>query len=286
MNLLRGTGLRGLAGINWFRPPNVYRPMLDVTRSEARELAMLAGLEYLDDPMNEVPELTRNSVRRELLPVLGRYNPQLIAGLARMAEVVRAESAFLDRRAGAVEVVDDEHGGKVAVGELIALDRALANRVLARIVDRFREHPGLSSDEMARVWRVALGESPREELEGDLVVTRSGPMLSLSSRRPDLVTAGEVRLVPGRHELGRVVLEVQYFESVCQVAPLGTSRAIFDPGATLVARQSDDGLEVEADGDLAWVPFVKRYPVAWYEPATTGYLSVLATEEPGWTSSR
>jgi hypothetical protein len=111
-------------------------------------------------------------------------------------------------------------------------------------------------------------------------------MLSLSSRRPDLVTAGEVRLVPGRHELGRAVLEVQYFESVCQVAPLGTSRAIFDPGATLVARQSDDGLEVEADGDLAWVPFVKRYPVAWYEPATTGYLSVLATEEPGWTSSR
>jgi tRNA(Ile)-lysidine synthetase-like protein len=286
MNLLRGAGLRGLAGIPWFRPPNVYRPMLDVTRSETREVAALAGLEYFDDPMNDAPELTRNAVRLEVLPMLGRFNPRLVASLARMAETVGVESAFLDRQAGSVDVMHDVHRGKVAVGELVTVDRALANRVLSGIVGRFREHPGLSSEEMDRVWRVARGESSREELQAGLVVTRSGPLLFVGIERGDFPPLLEVPLVPGRHELGRAVLEVQRIDSICQVAPLGTSWAIFDPGASLVARESDTGLVVEADGDLAWVPFVKRYPVAWYEPATTGYLSVLATEESGWTSSR
>jgi tRNA(Ile)-lysidine synthetase-like protein len=286
MNLLRGAGLRGLAGIPWFRPPNLYRPMLDVTRSETRELAALAGLEYFDDPMNEAPELTRNAIRLEVLPMLGRFNPRLVANLARMAETAGAESAFLDHQAGSVDVIHDERGGRVAVGDLVTIDRALANRVISGIVGRFREHPGLSSEETGRVWRVVLGEASRAELHGGLVASRSGPLLFVGIEQGDPVPWLEVPLVPGRHRLGRAVLEVQRIDSVCQIAPLGTSWAIFAPDASLVARESDGGLVVEADGDLAWVPFVRRYPVAWYEPATTGYLSVLATEEHGWTSSR
>ncbi len=285
MNLLRGTGLRGLAGIPWFRAPNVYRPMLDVARSETRELAALAGLPFSDDPMNEAPELTRNSIRREVLPGLARFNPQLVPSLARMAENVSSESEYLDRQAGELGVIHDERETRIAVGAVATIDRALAGRVLSRMVERFRDHPGLSSEEMERVWRVVLGDSPREELQGGLVAARSGPMLSLGPDFDDRQLADEVTLVPGRHKLGGAVLEVQRLDVVCQVAPLGTSWAIFDPTADLVAKESEQGVVVEADGDLAWVPWVKRYPVAWYEPATTGYLSVIATEESGWTSS-
>ena len=286
MNLLRGSGLRGLAGIPWFRPPNIYRPMLDVGRSETRELAMLAGLGFFDDPMNEAPELTRNSIRREVLPRLARFNPQLVASLARMAETVSSETEYLDRQAGALRVIHEEGEAKVALGAVTTVDPALASRVLSRMVGRFRDHPGLSSDEMERVWRVVLGDSPREELQGGLVASRSGPMLSVGPDLDDQPSAEEVSLVPGRHKLGTAVLEVQRLDAICQVAPLGTSWAIFDPAADLVAKASERGVVVEADGALAWVPWVKRYPVAWYQPATTGYLSVLATEEPGWTSSR
>ena len=41
---------------------------------------------------------------------------------------------------------------------------------------------------------------------------------------------------------------------------------------------------VTADGHEAWVPGVKRLPVAWYEPGAVGYLSVSANEVSGWTS--
>ncbi len=286
MNLLRGSGLRGLAGIPWFRPTNVYRPMLDIGRSETRELAALAGLAFLDDPMNEAPELTRNSIRLEVLPRLARFNPQLVTSLARMADTVSSETEYLDRQAGAFGVVHDEGMARVPVGAVTTVDRALASRVLLRMVDRFRDHPGLSSDELDRVWRVVLGDSPREELAGGLVASRSGPMLSVGPAVQAALPEEAITLVPGRHKLSTTVLEVQRLDAVCQVAPLGTSWAIFDASASLVAKDSDRGVVVEADGALAWEPWVKRHPVAWYEPKSTGYLSVIATEEVGWTSSR
>ena len=42
---------------------------------------------------------------------------------------------------------------------------------------------------------------------------------------------------------------------------------------------------VMADGEPAWIPGGRRLPVAWYVPGSVGYLSVLAREESGWTSS-
>ena len=285
MNLLRGSGLRGLAGISWLRPPNVYRPMLDVARSETRELATLAGLPFFDDPMNESLELTRNAIRLEVLPQLARFNPQVVTSLARLAENVRAESELIEREAAQVGVTHEPYAAKVAVGSLTTVDPALAHRVLSGLIGRFREHAALSGEEMDRVWDVVIGTSARTELSGGLTAQRSGPMLVFTPGSTEM-PADRVQLSPGRHRLGRAVFEVQAVDSVCQVAPLGTSAAIFDPGVTLVASEREGGLVVEADGTLAWEPWVKRHPVAWYEPKTTGYLSVLATEEIGWTSSR
>ena len=61
---VRGTGVRGLGGIPAHRPPNVYRPMLGVTRSETREIAVLAQLLEAGLPEGASP---RKATRR-LIP--------------------------------------------------------------------------------------------------------------------------------------------------------------------------------------------------------------------------
>jgi len=67
---------------------------------------------------------------------------------------------------------------------------------------------------------------------------------------------------------------------------VGPGWAVFDPEARLTARVDEKGrLVVEADGSTAWLPGERRLGVAWYQPRTTGYLSVFAREECGWTSS-
>ncbi len=286
LNILRGTGTRGLAGISTWRAPNISRPMLRITRSETRELALLAGLPYFDDPMNDETGLTRNAIRLRVMPDLLRFNPQLLSALARMADAVRADSEALDQEAATLPVVVEENRAQVAVGALTGVDRSVANRALASMAGPFREHASLGAEEIARVWRVIDGGSVMEELAGGLVARRVGPMLRLEHpevKAPDIV---RVVLGPGSHRVGDTVFEVDLVDEVCQVAPLGTWGAIFRPDANLVAMVDvRDGVVVEADGKPAWVPGVRRSSVAWYQPATRGYLSVSAREESGWTSS-
>jgi tRNA(Ile)-lysidine synthetase-like protein len=286
LNVLRGTGPRGLSGIPAWRPPNINRPLLRATRSETREMAMLAGLPFVDDPMNQEAGLARNVIRHRVIPDLLRFNPQLTMSLARMADAVRADSEALEREAATISVMLDNGRAQVAISVLTVVPVPVANRVLAGLAGRFREHRSLMAEELARVWRVIRGEAMMEELAGGLVARRSGPMLRFEHLEGQPSSVAPVALRPGSHHMGATVFDVDLVDEVCRVAPLGTWEAIFRPDADLVARTSQgEAVVVEADGQRAWVPGVRRAPVAWYEPGTRGYLSVSAREETGWTSS-
>ncbi|MFZ0013724.1 MAG: tRNA lysidine(34) synthetase TilS [Acidimicrobiia bacterium] len=172
INLIRGTGVDGITGIPAHRPPNVYRPLLEVTRSETREIAAVAGLAFLDDPMNERMELTRNRVRRQIVPLMRDINPQVEEAMSRLASHLGEDASYLDRLAGDVDL-----SGGLAVGFVTTMPPALANRVIRRWL--VADGIPTSSDLLRRVWAVASGTSPRQDLEGGRVVTRRGAMLLL-----------------------------------------------------------------------------------------------------------
>ncbi len=169
INLIRGTGPSGLTGIPRFRRPNIYRPMLAVTRSETREIATLAGLPFVDDPMNEDLSLTRNRIRLELLPLMRELNPQVDAALARTAATLERDREYLEKSAA-------EHFGRaLPVSAVTTLPRALADRVLYRALEESGIGP--TSDRIGRMWSVASGESQRQELTEGHVVVRRGALL-------------------------------------------------------------------------------------------------------------
>src|SRR3712207_5140843 len=103
MNLARGTGLRGLAGI----PPvrgRLVRPLIGRTRREI--LDHLASLDqpYRTDPTNLTGKYARNRVRLEVLPVLEELYPGAARNLARGAALSREDLDVLeDLAAGVVE---------------------------------------------------------------------------------------------------------------------------------------------------------------------------------------
>ncbi|MEI8273060.1 MAG: tRNA lysidine(34) synthetase TilS [Paludibacter sp.] len=74
MNLVRGTGLRGITGI----PPrnnNVVRPLLCCKREELENYLIENGLEHVEDSTNQENNYVRNKFRNEILPVLEEINP-------------------------------------------------------------------------------------------------------------------------------------------------------------------------------------------------------------------
>lgn len=176
LNLIRGSGLRGLSGMPYQRTSQMYRPFLDVNRDETRELATLCGLPFIDDPTNTDVSLRRNFVRHELIPRMEELNPNLAEALARTAEHVRGDSEFLDNLRSAPTVKDGETA-RVATGVLLTLDPPLRARAIAALVGSFREKAAVSAAELARVEEVLSGASAGAELEGGLTVTKRGAYL-------------------------------------------------------------------------------------------------------------
>lgn len=286
LNMLRGSGVRGIAGIPPFRPPNIFRPLLDVSRSETREIAVLLGLAFRDDPMNLDPLLRRNAVRLEVIPFLERFNAQLTDSLARMANAARFDTEHLDAEASQIAIETRGQSVRVATGAVQLAEPAIVSRILSRMVRSIREG-GPSGVELDRILRVLAGDSSSEQITPGIAVRKEGPMLVMTAESEISEKSGEVDLVAGSHRIGDVVLDVEKRTDVCRVASIGVRSAIFPASASLTAVVSDSGeIVVSADGEPAWIAGVKRHPVAFYEPGSTGYLSVFTTEgSEEWTSS-
>src|ERR671911_647109 len=108
MNLARGTGLRGLAGI----PPvrgNVQRPLIGCTRREILDYLEEIDQPYRTDPTNLTGKYARNRVRLEVLPILEDLYPAAASNIARAASLVREDLEVLEELAtGPVERKGEE----------------------------------------------------------------------------------------------------------------------------------------------------------------------------------
>ncbi|MCL2328680.1 MAG: tRNA lysidine(34) synthetase TilS [Bacteroidetes bacterium] len=80
INLLRGTGIKGLQGIP-LQNGNIVRPMLSVWRNEIESYATQTGLDFCFDSTNATLDFVRNNIRLTILPELQKINahaPQAI----------------------------------------------------------------------------------------------------------------------------------------------------------------------------------------------------------------
>ena len=75
INLLRGTGLRGLTGITRQRG-NIVRPLLFAERKEILEYAVAHKIPYREDSSNRSTKYLRNKIRLGLLPMIREINPR------------------------------------------------------------------------------------------------------------------------------------------------------------------------------------------------------------------
>ena len=86
MRILRGTGVRGLSGIEYVRNAGhgmIIRPLAGhESRGDRRHFAGKNGLTPVRDSTNDKPVYTRNRIRLELLPHLKEvYNPAVEPGV-------------------------------------------------------------------------------------------------------------------------------------------------------------------------------------------------------------
>ena len=92
LNLLRGAGLDGLAGMR----PGPQHPILAIRRFETEALVDSLHLEVVRDPMNDDPRFRRNRVRHELLPLASEIaGRDVVALLCRQATLLADDAGLL-----------------------------------------------------------------------------------------------------------------------------------------------------------------------------------------------
>jgi len=105
MHLVRGTGTRGLRGlqprVEWQSDENkltIIRPLLEVSREETADYCRRYKLKPRVDTSNLSLSPLRNRIRLEFLPLLKSYNPQITRALLRTACIASDDLAFIDKQ--------------------------------------------------------------------------------------------------------------------------------------------------------------------------------------------
>jgi tRNA(Ile)-lysidine synthase len=145
MNLLRGSGLLGLAGIAP-RQGRIIRPLIDIHRDRILTYLASTQLGYCRDESNTDPSFTRNRIRHELIPHLeAAYNPRLRRTLQSTARIFRDEETWINDHIGHIWPIDarpstpgDPGEAKIRIDRsaLTALPTALQRRILRRELAR------------------------------------------------------------------------------------------------------------------------------------------------------
>jgi tRNA(Ile)-lysidine synthase len=113
LNLARGTGLHGLAGIAESRG-HVVRPLLPFSRAETRRFCHERALWFHDDPANEDVGFSRVRMRKNVVTQLEKIHPAAKEAIARLARTVAEEDRFLDgMAAAALEQCETPLNGKL-----------------------------------------------------------------------------------------------------------------------------------------------------------------------------
>lgn len=188
MNMLRGSGPGGMAGIPPTRPPGIVRPLIHVRRHEILVYIKDNELSCVEDASNRDTRFFRNRVRHELIPALREAShPGVTDALVRMASISRIEEEWLgqltDRMLAAAVLDRQEQRLTLSTAYLTGLHTAAARRVVRAALKILQKNVyGIALPHIdAIIELIERGPEQGElHLPGQLRVRRKGPRLFLT----------------------------------------------------------------------------------------------------------
>ena len=98
MNILRGSGLAGLRGIEPIRENKYIRPLIECERVEIEKYCEQEHLSPRIDKTNFDNDYTRNKIRNIVLPYIkNEFNPNIIETINRLSEIATETDEFLNK---------------------------------------------------------------------------------------------------------------------------------------------------------------------------------------------
>lgn len=97
MNIIRGTSVSGLKGIEKVRDGRLIRPIIECSRDEIEEYCKEKRLNPKYDKSNSENIYTRNKIRNMLIPFIKQeFNSNIIEGINRLSQIATEEEQFIN----------------------------------------------------------------------------------------------------------------------------------------------------------------------------------------------
>ena len=227
LRLVRGAGPAGLSGIAP-RRDHLVRPLLEISRAELQAYLGEMGEPWREDATNADCAIPRNLIRQEVLPRLRKLNAQADAALARTADILRTDAAFLDGLANDAVTrlvrIEDGASGASSAGRRVTVDGdelgrlplALARRVALLALETANPSCSYGLEDAELLCAAAAGGAGAS-LAG-IEMERSGAHVVLVSRarlrgqRPLRRGLAEAREQPGERRRMHRVSSADHFE--------------------------------------------------------------------------
>lgn len=205
MNAIRGSGAPGLSSIPR-RRNRIVRPLLDKTHDELCEYLRMRGIVWREDDTNRDTRYLRAYVRHELMPVVERRNPRVVASIASTCDILSDEDAYLGALASRLlhDLIRRQDGGMIALdaSRLAASEVALARRAVRSALLMVEADARLEARHINRVLGLVSAGAGSATLPMGVDVRVEHGLLFLRARSADRSRVAAWLEVPGTLELG------------------------------------------------------------------------------------
>ena len=138
MNMIRGSGLSGLKGIEPSRG-KIIRPLTEISRKEIESYCEENCLNPRHDESNDEPFYTRNKIRLELIPYIEKnINSNVVNNITRMSKIISEEERFIldlvEESYNEIVLKEEEEKIVCNLKKFNTLDVVLKRRLILKII--------------------------------------------------------------------------------------------------------------------------------------------------------
>jgi len=187
LNLIRGSGLDGLTGMDYFRAPVYIRPLLDVSRKDIEAYVKENGILHVEDLTNACLDYSRNYIRHEIMPSLLRLNPRAADAFCRSAALLREDNEVIQGLVlGYYEdmVQKNELGFCIYLKKYAGLSHAIRKHLLRKVLQDHFDLIDIEKQHIDRLDEFALtvATGKKMDIKYEVFATKSYGQLIISKK--------------------------------------------------------------------------------------------------------
>ena len=137
MNVIRGSGLSGLKGIEEKRGKYI-RPLINCSREEIEEYCKKENLNPRHDESNDDNTYTRNKIRNIVIPYIkNEFNPNIVDTLKRLSDIIKEDEEYLEQKTEeSFDRLASREGEKISfvVRDFNNEDRVIQKRLIQKAI--------------------------------------------------------------------------------------------------------------------------------------------------------